>query len=249
MEYAQMTFWLLVIVFTALGVHRLWSSLLQPKVVNSVLLPGTLVAQLGHVLGLLVTGGTVNNTTLIKDDESCEPETGDDTKSKVPLVGTVIIALLPMLGCAVAIYWVSRYLGSSILSGMETASLSKLALPTSLGLFFGMLRQSVNLIEQLVDVVRRHNLTDWHNLLFLYLAICLTVRMAPLTGNIRGALGAILLTGLLAFLAGQIMKSANGSMDSAWPLITFSVAVLLVLLIVSLLVKGAVCLVKTVGTN
>lgn len=248
MEYAQMTFWLLVIVFSALGVHRLWSSLLQPKVVNSVLLPGTLVAQLGHVLGLLVTGGTVNNTTLIKDDESCEPETGDDAKSKVPLIGTVIIALLPMLGCAIAIYWVSRYLGSSILSGMEAASLSKQALPTSLGLFFGMLRQSVNLTEQLVDVVRGHNLTDWHNLLFLYLAVCLTVRMAPLTGNVRGALGAILLTGALAFLAGQIMKSSNGSMDSAWPLITFSVAVLLVLLILSLMVKGIVCLVKTMSS-
>src|SRR5438552_16618426 len=119
MEYAQITFWLVVIVFTALGVHRLWSSLVQPKVVNSILLPGTLVGQLGHVLGLLITGGTVNNTTLIKDDDSGEPETGDDAKPKVPLIGTVIIALLPMTGCAVAIYWVSRYLGTSILNGME----------------------------------------------------------------------------------------------------------------------------------
>ena len=91
MEYAQITFWLVVIVFTALGVHRLWSSLVQPKVVNSILLPGTLVAQLGYVLGLLVTGGTVNNTTLIKDDDSGEPETGEDAKPRVPLIGTIFL--------------------------------------------------------------------------------------------------------------------------------------------------------------
>src|SRR5207249_5250381 len=135
---------------------------------------------------------------------------------RVPLIGTVIIALLPMVGCAIAIYWVSRYLGTSVLHGMETASLAKLALPTTLPLFFGMLRQSIGLIEQLVGVVRAHDLTDWHNLLFLYLAICLTVRMAPLTGNVRGALGAIFLTGVLAFLVGQILASRPGAVMSAW---------------------------------
>ncbi len=249
MEYAQLTFWLVVIVFTALGVHRLWSSLVQPKVVNSILLPGTLVAQLGYVLGLLITGGTVNNTTLIKDDDSGEPETGEDAQPRVPLVGTIIIALLPMVGCAVAIYWVSRYFGTSILSAMESSSLARLSLPTSLGLFFSMLRQSVSLIEDLVSVVRSQDLTNWRTLLFLYLAICLTVRMAPLTGNIRGALGAILLTGILAFLAGQILSATSGPMGSAWPLITFSVAVLLLLLIISLVVKGMVCLVKTLSSG
>src|SRR5512134_995474 len=114
MEYASITFWLLVAVFSALGVHRLWSSLVQPKIVNSILLPGTLVAQLGYVLGLLVTGGTVNNTTLVKDDDSGEPETGSDDKSRVPVVGSIIIALLPMAGCAVAIYWTAHYLGAQI---------------------------------------------------------------------------------------------------------------------------------------
>ena len=68
MVYAAFTFWLLVIVLTAWGVHRLWSGMVKPKVLNTVLLPGTLVAQIGHVLGLLVTGATVTNTTLYKKD-------------------------------------------------------------------------------------------------------------------------------------------------------------------------------------
>lgn len=245
MEYAAMTFWLVVIVFTALGVHRLWSSLVQPRIVNSMLLPGTLVAQLGYVLGLLITGGTVNNTSLIKDDESGEPQTGSEEKTRIPVVGTIVIALLPMVGCAVAIYWVSRYFGAEILAGMAGTSVDRFSLPTSLPLFFATARRGLEMTEQLIAVIRGCNLTDWRTLLFLYLAICLTVRMAPLTGNVRGSLGAILLTGILAFLIGKIFNSGQGPLGSAWPLITFSAAVLLLLLIVSLLLKGLVGLIKT----
>jgi hypothetical protein len=247
MEYAGITFWLLLIVFTALGVHRLWSSMVQPKVVNSLLLPGTLVAQLGYVLGLLITGGTVNNTTLIKDDDSGEPETPKEATTRVPVIGSVIIALLPMVGCGAAIYCVSRYLGTGVLSGMQDATLSKVALPSSFGLFFGMLRHLVSLVEQLVTVVRGQDLSQWPNVLFLYLAVCLTVRMAPLNGNVRGALGAIVITGILGYLAGQITKSNAGVLASAWPLLTFSMAVLLFLLILSLLMKGLICLIKSVA--
>ena len=52
MLYLALTFWLLVIVLTAWGVERLWSGMVRPKILNTVLLPGTLVAQIGLVLGL-----------------------------------------------------------------------------------------------------------------------------------------------------------------------------------------------------
>jgi hypothetical protein len=249
MEYAALTFWMLVIVFSAMGVHRLWSSLLQPKVVNSILLPGTLVATLGHVLGLLVTGGTVNNTSLVKDDDTGEPQTGtDEPKSRIPVVGTIIIALLPMIGCAIAIYWVSAYFGSEILGSLDPSHFDRLLLPTSLSLFFTTLRELLTLVERLVDVIWASDLTKWQSALFLYLVVCLTVRMAPLTGNIRGALGAIFLTGVIAFLVGQIMHPAmtQHPLQSAWPLVTFCVAVSILLLMISLIVTGIVGLVKTV---
>lgn len=246
MEYAAMTFWLFVILFSALGVHRLWSAVLQPKIVNSILLPGTLVAQLGHILGLLVTGGTVNNTTLVKDNDSCEPETGDDTQSRVPVVGSIIIALLPMAGCAVAIYWTAHYFGAEILSAMNQVQFNQMLLPTSLPAFFLTLRGGLSLVEHLVAVVRASDLHNWQTLVFLYLVICLTVRMAPLTGNLRGSLGAIFLFGVIAFLIGQVTKTQSQAFGSAWPLIIFCVAVLLFLLIFSLIVTGAVRLIRTV---
>lgn len=249
MEYASLTFWMAVIVFTALGVHKIWSSLVQPKVVNSILLPGTLVAQLGYVLGLLITGGTINNTALIKDDDSGEPQTGQDPKPRVPIVGTIVIALLPMVGCAVAIWIVSRYWGTGILAEMAPPPDKQLGLPSNLALFFAMLHGCVDLVQSLLDVLRRSNLSDWRTVLFLYLVVCLTVRMAPLTGNIRGALGALLIFGILAFLFGQISPGTTDSLAGAWPLITFCVAVLLFLLLLSLLLKGAVSLIRILSSQ
>ncbi len=248
MEYAALTFWMVVIVFSALGVHQLWSSLLQPRLVNSILLPGTLVATLGHIVGLLVTGGTVNDTTLVKDDDTGEPQTGStESSTRIPIVGTVINALLPMVGCAVAIWGVSRYFGSEIVGAMEGTGFDQFLLPTSLTLFFSTIRESLNLVEQLVKVITASDLSNWKTLLFLYLAICLTVRMAPLSGNVRGSLGAIFLAGILAFIIGQITRSPGAQpLASVWPLVTFCVAVLLFLLIISLLVTGTVSLFRTV---
>jgi hypothetical protein len=204
------------------------------------------VAQLGHVLGLLITGGTVNNTSLVKDDDSGEPQTAPDAQPRIPVVGAIVIALLPLAGCAAAIYWVSRYLGTPILTGMRDHAPRQLVLPTSVELFFNSIRAGVSLAQQLMDSVRASNYHDWRTWVFLYLVICLTVRMAPLTGNLRGSMGAILVTGLLAFVVGQITRSTPGFLETAWPLIVFSVSVLMFLLMVSLLVKGTVMLVKTI---
>lgn len=246
MECAAMTFWLFVIVFCALGVHRLWSSLLEPKIVNSILLPGTLVAQLGHIVGLLVTGGTVNNTTLVKDDDSGAPQTGTDPKTRVPVIGSIIIALLPMAGCAIAIYWTAAYFGTQFIEAMKSSQFNQMVLPTGLPEFFLTLRGGLHLVEHLLNVVWASNLREWQTALFLYLVICLTIRMAPLTGNLRGSLGAIALFGVIAFVFVQLTKPEGGVFTSAWPLVIFCVAVLLFLLIFSLLVRGAVGLIRTV---
>ena len=197
----------------------------------------------------MITGGTVENTTLIADNESGEPQTGEQPKSKIPLVGAVMIALLPMAGCAVAIYAVSSYLGASILGAMASEPVVHLALPTSGPAFFDMLHQSIALVERLVNAIAQSDLTDWQTLLFLYLAACLTVRMAPLSGNIRGALGAIALAGIAVFVIGKTASSAAGMLNTIWTLMSFSVAVLLFLLIVSLLMTGIISLIKAFLTH
>ncbi|MHC4234588.1 MAG: hypothetical protein ACYSUQ_05685 [Planctomycetota bacterium] len=199
MLYATLTFWLVVAVLTAWGVHQLWSGLLKPRAVNSILLPGTLVAQLGHVLGLLVTGATVTNTTLYKDDDSGAPEMTNDPKPRIPVIGSLIIGMLPLLSCAVAIFFVIRYLGGQIAAEMSGQAVAQ-TLPTSLAGFWQLLRDQIGLVEAVVAAARAADWHRWEVWLFVYLVICLTVRMAPFPGTLRGSLGATVVLGLVAAL-------------------------------------------------
>ncbi len=248
MLYAAVTFWVLVVVLTAWGVHQLWSGLVKPRVVNTVLLPGTLVAQLGHVLGLLVTGGTVNNTTLYKDDETGAPEQTQDPKPRVPIVGPVVIGMLPILACAVAIYFVARYLGGSVVPEMNSDVVGSV-LPSTLPGFWAMLRDTITLAETTLAAALHSDWSNWHVWLFLYLLICLTVRMAPFPGNLRGSLGAIIVLGFLTFVVSLLTSSTAESIQGGWPILSLSVGTLLVLLMFSLLVRGGVGLVKLLANN
>lgn len=248
MVYAAMTFWLLVIIFVAWGVHQLWSAMVKPRVVNSILLPGTLLAQLGRVMGLLVSGGTVNNTTLMKDDEDGEPETDTSSRPRLPVIGPILVALLPLGACAAGIYVASSMLGQDVVTAMSTRAVTQ-TLPTTLPAFWALLRDSVTIVERMVDGLLKVNLVYWKTIVFLYLAVCLTVRMAPLPGNLRGSLGAILLVGVLVAVLGSAVPSVLDAVLGSWTVLTFSVGVLLLLLMASLIVRGLVGLIKVLATQ
>ncbi|MFH1746616.1 MAG: hypothetical protein ABIG44_06175 [Planctomycetota bacterium] len=245
MLYAALTFWLLIIVFSAWGVHRLWSGLIKPRVVNSILLPGTLVAQLGHVLGLLVTGNSVKNTKLMGDDESGEPKTDTPDKQRIPIIGPILIGLLPLVACGGLLYFVAKLWGGGILSGMTTnANGVEVMLPLALDGVWSLLRDCITLVERMVNAIVSSRPLNWTTLLFLYLAICLTVRMAPFEGNRRGTIGAILLAGVVIGIIDSLPTGAHGFVTSSWPILTFTVAMLLFLLMVSLVVTGVVGIIR-----
>lgn len=247
MLYAAMTFWLMLILLSALGVQRLWAQIVQPKVMNIVLLPGTLVAQLGHVLGLLVTGATVSNTALYQN-ESGDPGTTRDAKPRIPVVGPMVIGLLPLLACAGAILAVARFFGSQAPDGLWDARLPA-ALPTTLAGVWEMLREQLTMMERLVDVGLRAFPGNWRMWLFVYLMICLTVRMAPFPGNFRGSLGAILLLGLLGAVTGMISGATETCIHASWPVLTLTVSTLLLLLTGSALIRGVVGLSRMIAHN
>ena len=248
MVYIALTFWLLVIVLTAWGVHRLWSGMIKPKLLNTILLPGTLIAQLGHVLGLLITGATVSNTTLYKNDESGDPETTTDPKPRVPLVGPVIIAMLPLLACAVAIFFVARYLGRPILLNLTAGSVGPI-LPTTIAGTWQMLRDQITLVESIVAATSVADLANWRTWLFIYLLICLTVRIAPFPGNLRGSLAAIMILGIGAAMVSSLFDMADPRVQSGWAVLSLTVAALLFLLMASLVVRGGVGLVQVLRND
>lgn len=243
MIYAALTFWLLVIALTAWGVHRLWSAMIQPKILNTALLPGTLVAQVGHVLGLLVTGATISNTTLYKNDDSGDPETTRNPDPKIPVVGHVIIGLLPLVACAMGIFLVARWLGGPVLVNLTSHSVGPV-LPTTIAGVWQLLRDQITLVESIVVAFRAADFADWSTWLFLYLLICLTVRTAPFPGNLRGALGAIIVLGIGAATLCSLFELKNPYIQDAWAVLNLTVATLLFLLLVSLLIRGSVGLVQ-----
>ncbi len=248
MLYAATTFWLVVIVFTAWGIHRIWCALVPPKVVNSVLLPGTLVAAVGYVIGMLVTGGTVNDTTLIRDDDSGEPQTDKNPKPRIPVIGPVVVAMLPMLACAAGVYYVNHYLGNGLINTMSASVLPQ-ALPIARAETWELLRQCVTITESMLDAVLASNLAQWPVWAFIYLTICLTVRMGPLPGTVRGAVGAILILGLLSALIGTTTDAGRQTIENGWPLLSFAVAALFFLMLFTLLVRGTVGFVRVLSAK
>lgn len=241
MLYAALTLWLLVIVFSAWGVHCLLSRLVKPRVVNVALLPGTLVAQLGHVLGMLITGNSVRNTALMRDDETGDPQSEPPDRQRLPVVGAVIVGLLPLLACAASLYFAASAWGGSIVAGAPELPAE---LPRSLAEFWALIRFFVASAEQTLSAIINAKLTNWPSLLFLYLAICLTIRMTPFEGNRRGALVAILLSGAIIAVVGAIFAGARGAVEGGWPILSFAVGMLILLLVVALLISGIVGVVR-----
>ena len=245
MLYVATVFWILVIVLTAGGVHQLWSAMVKPRVINVILLPGTLVAQMGHVLGLLITGATVTNTTLIKDDETAEPQHTSDPKPRIPFVGPVVIGMLPIVTCATAIFAAARWLGGGMIADMAANPVPR-ALPLSLVAFWQGLRDLISLMEDALTAVLSNSPSDWRAWTFVYLLVCLTVRMAPFPGNLRGSLGAIVLLGVMVAVLGRFFDQAGEFIESGWQMLSLCVATLLVLLLLTAVVRGGVALVRAV---
>lgn len=249
--YAALTFWLLVIIFSAWGVHQLWSALIKPRVVNSLLLPGTLVAQLGHVLGLLLSGNPVQNTRLMGDDEEGKPESDTPDRQRLPIIGPILIGLLPLVACAASLYIVAMLWGRSVLSNLSGGSslLLPQSLPLSLAGVWELMRSSISLVEGLLDAILRSDLPNWPTVLFLYLAVCLTVRMAPFEGNRRGAIGAIFLAAVVIAVAASLVPGARAFVVSSWSILSFTVGMLLFLLLLTLLVSGLVGFVRILARD
>ena len=240
MVYVALTFWLLVTVLTAWGVHQLWSGMIKARMLNMLLLPGTLAAQLGHVLGLLVTGATVTNTSLLKDDESAAPETTPNPKPRIPVIGPVIIGLLPLVACVTGIYFAAQALGGPMLRALGGSGAVRAQLPLSFTGFWQLLRDQISLVEAFTAALRSANYDNWQTWGFLYLLICLSIRLAPFPGMLRGSLGAIVVLGLGAAAASRLFDVGDPRVQAGWSVLNLPVATLLFLLVISLLVRGSV---------
>ncbi len=238
MLYAAMVFWLMVLVFAAYGTHQLWAGMMKPNVLNIVLLPGTLIAQAGRIVGMLVTGAQINNAALLTTADQSKTTKSKASQPKIPVIGPVLIALLPMLTCGFAIHMVVTTIGQNVLT-LPTESTSN-TLPLTFNSLWELLRSTIGVAEHVTGIVLSSDFRNWQTWLFVYLIICLTVRLAPMPGAHRGAIGAVLLIGVLISVVGRFAETSEGTIEGLWDLLNFSVGCLLCLLLLSLIVRGGV---------
>ncbi len=248
MIYAATCVWLTLIVLMAWSVHRLWQGIVKSRTVNGVLLPGTLIAQLGHVIGLLITGATVNNTAWVEDNDRGEPSTQPGFKPKIPFVGPIVVALLPMLALGGAIFLLVVRLGRPVIVQLPMDALST-ELPVTVGAFWDQLRALVTLAEETLAAASSTGVTSWKTGLFIYLMTCFTVRMAPIPGNVRGHVGAIAAVGSIAALSATLSPKPLNIIQDGWPILSLTMGWLLLLMLLSLVARGAVETIQMIGRS
>lgn len=236
MIYAAASFWLLVFVLMAWGVEHLWQSQAKSKTIDTLLLPGTIVAQLGRIIGLLITGAKVAPGSSKGDGGERSPP---DWQPTLPVIGPVLVALFPMTAIGFMLYLVIVHLGPAIVSRLPADQIPP-ALPLTLTACWEQLRRLLSLSEATLNAVRAADGATWQLFLFVYLMICLTIRMAPFPGNVRGHIGAVVILGIAAALAGTVWSTLPQFILNFWPLLALSIGWLLLILLVSLLACGVI---------
>ncbi len=249
MFYLALTFWLMIGLLEAYGIFKLFEGLVRPRWINLVLLPGTVIAETAHFLAALLTGAPVREAKLVSDEPVGQSDGGEPRG--IPVLSPLLTALLPILAGLTVIYVlyadfddrVVKAFASPLHPGQTLASQLTQELTWRLGGWFRMARDLAALVERLLDaLIDSGRSGGWKSWAFVYLTACLAVRMVPLRGNLRGGMAAIVLVGLLAAGLGRLLERVDAGLHDAWPLLAYVIALLTLLLLVGLLVRGAVAL-------
>lgn len=142
-----------------------------------LLAPGVIIHELAHGFACILTGAKVSEMSLF------EKEGGHvkHTKSKIPILGPIIISLAPLIVGIIAIYFISRYLSTSGLDTLKSGYSVK-----------SMLLANVAIVKSLAHL-------SWKNGILLYITVSVVVTMLPSRQDILHAFLPLLIL-ITAFL-------------------------------------------------
>lgn len=252
MIYAAFTFWLLMIMFTSMGVYSLWARMIKPNWLNWALLPGTIVSEMAYIFGCLITGGEIRRAKLIppapsKGSGDGEPVT--EATAGMKYLGPIVAALISIVACVTVILLAHSLLGKPVIREFSTAGglLPLAELPkepaTTWNTFWDHISQQVSLLKRMCETYGNVNWLDWRVPVFVYLSGCLGIRLCPGKRPLRASLAAAGCLAAVIAVIGLIWTEFDGLMGDIWPLLTYIWTSLLFLLAVTLLAKGAIALV------
>lgn len=249
MIYLTLTLWLLMILLTGLGVYRLWANMLKPSVVAWVLIPGTLVCEMTYILGCLITGGEVRRARIIPSGDGAnqaDPSTEDTPRIKV--LGPIVASLLSLVAGIAGILLIRWLLGSPVLEefmlagGLWNMPAVPRELPGSWEGFWQLIASQVDLLRHTTEFWGELEWTEWRVPLFVYLSICLTVRLAPAGRDLRWTLLSAAVLAVLVAVAGLISSEFDNLVHDVWPLVTYLWGTLLFLLTLTAVIRGFIAL-------
>jgi len=254
--YAAFTFWLMMIVFAGVGVYRLWTGFGRSAWVNWALLPGTVVSEMGYIFGCLITGGEIRRAKIVPKAGDKSADAGAPSTQATPrwkAIGPVLAALISIAACAVAILTVNSLLGREVMGRFDTgggtlaqASLPK-ELPTSWNGLWDQVARQVHLLRRMCETWGDVDWLNWRTPLFVYVSLCLAVRLSPTGRPLRPTLGAAAAAAAVIAIVGLIWRRFSALMQDAWPLLTYVWASLLAALVLTLIVRGLVLLARVLS--
>lgn len=259
--YAAFIFWMLLIILGGVGVYALWVRLLRPSWVNWALLPGTIVSGMGYILGCLITGGEVRRAKIIplrgksEDARECEPTA--EAAAKFKRIGPVLAALLAIVACGAAMLTAHALLGEPVIrtfcvgrDGLLPAAGLPKSLPADWGGLWALVHGQVSILKRTCDTWGVVDWGNWRVPLFVYLSMCLAVRLCPVRRNVRSTLAAVVLIAAVIAMIGLIWGRFGGLIEDLWPLVTYVWASLLFMLVLTLLLGGTAKLIRVIlGKN
>jgi hypothetical protein len=220
--------------------------MVKPAWVNWALLPGTIVSEMAYIFGCLITGGEVRRAKLIEMPGKGKAAGGEPTtnaSSGLKIVGAILASLVAMVACIAVILLARELLGASIIEalavrqGIADGGLPK-SLPKSWDAFWGQVNHQVLLLRQICETFGSRGRLDWRGAVFVYLALCLSIRLSPVTRPMRPTLAAVVVIAAAVALVGLAWDRFSGLIDDVWPLLTYIWSSLLFVLVATLLVRG-----------
>ncbi len=253
MVYVELVIWLLLIVFCGMGVYRLWAQVLRPAWLGWVLLPGTLVSEMAYIFGCLITGGEVRRAKLLSDRgdaDSGEPTTQAAPRWKV--LGPILAALVAILACGAAIGLADWLLGEPVMREFRFAReladpADQPAVLASWDALWGRMENQLRLLRRMCETLARLDWLNWRVPLFVYLATCLSIRLAPVRRDPRATLAAAGIVAVAIVLIGAVTTRFDQILQAVRPVLTYVWGNLLLLLAVSLLARGLIALARVLA--
>jgi hypothetical protein len=242
-----------------MGVFALLAKLTKPVVVQCLLLPGSAVSELAYIVGCLITG-EVRRSRIMPDSKAGDGgQPATEAQSKMGFFGPLIASTFAIVACGAAILAVNHYMGKSVIDQFSLKSDSLLppkgsfnekapsSAAAAVNYFWKLVHSQVDLLKRFTDALGELKWKVWKVPLFVYLSLCLGVRLSVATRPVRPTLAAVVLIAGTIAVIGALWEKFSDLMNEVWPLLSYVWGLLLLTLVATLLLSGLVALIRALA--